>query len=242
MAYTRRNQALDIRANRAWTADAFVDLASIPAFHGDVAFVTAGSSWYFYTDGGTWHNLSGIATAIQSAPGAVTDMAAVRWDGTGGATTQDSSLVIDDDGDISSFGGQIAFPATQSASADANTLDDYEEGSFAPTSPDITFAAGGLRYQKIGSWVHIVGWFQTPVTADTNAFAINNFPFACANSNEARGGCAATYNNCGTALTFLMLLNTTTLNAFDATAGTPITNATMSNALFFVNFSYQAAN
>ena len=29
--------------------------------------------------------------------------------------------------------GQLKFPATQSASADANTLDDYEEGSFTPT-------------------------------------------------------------------------------------------------------------
>ena len=27
----------------------------------------------------------------------------------------------------------VAFPASQSASADANTLDDYEEGAFTPT-------------------------------------------------------------------------------------------------------------
>lgn len=54
--------------------------------------------------------------------------------------------------------GQIAFPATQNASADANTLDDYEEGSFTPT---ITSSGGGTptyttqvgRYTKIGNRV-----------------------------------------------------------------------------------------
>ena len=34
---------------------------------------------------------------------------------------------------INLTGGQIAFPATAVPSADANTLDDYEEGTFTPT-------------------------------------------------------------------------------------------------------------
>jgi len=33
----------------------------------------------------------------------------------------------------STSGAGITFPATQSASTDANTLDDYEEGTFTPT-------------------------------------------------------------------------------------------------------------
>ena len=57
-------------------------------------------------------------------------------------------------------GGQIQFPATQSPSADANTLDDYEEGTWTPT---ITFATPGNlsvayttqsgSYTKIGRMV-----------------------------------------------------------------------------------------
>ena len=35
----------------------------------------------------------------------------------------------------------VAFPATQSASADANTLDDYEEGSWTPT---VSATAGSI--------------------------------------------------------------------------------------------------
>jgi hypothetical protein len=58
--------------------------------------------------------------------------------------------------DISaSTAGQIKFPATQNASADANTLDDYEEGTFTPT---ITFggAAVGVTYTtQIGRYTKI---------------------------------------------------------------------------------------
>jgi hypothetical protein len=59
--------------------------------------------------------------------------------------------------------GQYAFPATQNPSADANTLDDYEEGTWTP----VLTAFGGTsptgvvydiyrfgRYTKIGRIVH----------------------------------------------------------------------------------------
>jgi hypothetical protein len=55
--------------------------------------------------------------------------------------------------------GQIAFPATQSASSDANTLDDYEEGTWTPTfsssSGTITTYSGTGNYIKIGRMVYL---------------------------------------------------------------------------------------
>lgn len=58
--------------------------------------------------------------------------------------------------------GQLPFPSTQNASADANTLDDYEEGTWTP----IIGGAGGQsgqtyglqdgRYTKVGKWVSLV--------------------------------------------------------------------------------------
>ena len=58
-------------------------------------------------------------------------------------------------------GGQIQFPAAQAASANVNTLDDYEEGSTTPTitatSGTFTSVAGKLRYTKIGRSVAING-------------------------------------------------------------------------------------
>lgn len=53
----------------------------------------------------------------------------------------------------------VVFPATQNAIADVNTLDDYEEGSTAPTpvpgAGAFTTATAGLNYTKIGNRVLI---------------------------------------------------------------------------------------
>jgi hypothetical protein len=61
-----------------------------------------------------------------------------------------------------SSGAGITFPATQSASSDANTLDDYEEGTwtpaYAPTAGAFTTATYSPQYgfyQKIGNTVNL---------------------------------------------------------------------------------------
>lgn len=54
--------------------------------------------------------------------------------------------------------GQIVFPATQAASADATTLDDYEEGTWTPTcSPagSATYTSRVALYTKIGRHVTV---------------------------------------------------------------------------------------
>jgi hypothetical protein len=60
--------------------------------------------------------------------------------------------------------GQIPFPATQNASSDPNTLDDYEEGTFTPTLTAATTPPTGVAYitqsggyTKIGNLVSV--WF-----------------------------------------------------------------------------------
>ena len=57
----------------------------------------------------------------------------------------------------STSGAGITFPATQSASSNANTLDDYEEGTWTPefvahagTNPTVTYTQQAGRYVKIG--------------------------------------------------------------------------------------------
>jgi len=62
--------------------------------------------------------------------------------------------------------GQIKFPATQNASSDANTLDDYEEGTFTPGisfgngTTGITYSSQTGYYTKIGNvvlfWIRVV--------------------------------------------------------------------------------------
>ena len=58
---------------------------------------------------------------------------------------------------INLTGGQITFPATQSASSDANTLDDYEEGNWTPrnssaTALSINNTATYIKIGKIMNW------------------------------------------------------------------------------------------
>ena len=53
-----------------------------------------------------------------------------------GASNPTERMRIDSAGLITIAAGQIKFPSTQNASADANTLDDYEEGTFTPVVKD----------------------------------------------------------------------------------------------------------
>jgi len=61
-------------------------------------------------------------------------------------------------GTTTANGVGIAFPATQSASTDPNTLDDYEEGTWTPnvqnTSSTSTWSTKTGRYTKIGRFVY----------------------------------------------------------------------------------------
>jgi hypothetical protein len=61
----------------------------------------------------------------------------------------------------SASGSGVTFPATQSASTNANTLDDYEEGTWTPTQGGGltvvgTFSSAGT-YTKIGRQVVVTG-------------------------------------------------------------------------------------
>jgi hypothetical protein len=78
--------------------------------------------------------------------------------------------------------GQIQFPATQVASADANTLDDYEEGSWTPAfiigSGSVTYTVQAGRYVKIGKSVTLTFWIQlNSVSSPSGSGLAFNLPF-----------------------------------------------------------------
>src|SRR3569623_1696890 len=75
-----------------------------------------------------------------------------------GSSWIEALTVAQGSGLVSLPAGQLAFPATQNPSANANTLDDYEEGSWTPTvsftgaSTGVTYGGTTLgRYTKIGN-------------------------------------------------------------------------------------------
>jgi hypothetical protein len=89
----------------------------------------------------------------------------------------------------SGFG--ITFPGTQSASTNANTLDDYEEGTWTPVISGSTSGSGTPtggstlgRYTKIGNLVY-VNYFIADVTFPTFAGELRlSLPFAASSGSH----------------------------------------------------------
>lgn len=96
---------------------------------------------------------------------------------------------------VPSSGIGITFPATQSASSDANTLDDYEEGTWTPNVYNSSSGTGASTwatkvgfYVKIGTLVQC--WFMCDGGVSGTAgsqLAIAGLPFASSSSNPAYG-------------------------------------------------------
>jgi hypothetical protein len=88
----------------------------------------------------------------------------------------------------STSGAGITFPATQSASSNANTLDDYEEGTFTPayepssgSFTTLNYAYQDGKYTKIGNVVYVqIDMATSAVTVGTasSQVKITGLPFA----------------------------------------------------------------
>lgn len=72
--------------------------------------------------------------------------------------------------------GKMKFPATQAASADPNTLDDYQEATFTATSTGIAATPTATwSYTKVGNKV-TMDITTISGTSDSNAFTITGIP------------------------------------------------------------------
>jgi len=90
-------------------------------------------------------------------------------------------------------GAGISFPAAQSASSDANTLDDYEEGTWTPGitfgggSSGLTFSGRSGRYVKIGRMVY--AGFQFDLSnkgSSTGSAVLTGLPISSGSSVNAQ--------------------------------------------------------
>ena len=92
----------------------------------------------------------------------------------------------------SGSGSGISFPATQSASSDANTLDDYEEGTWTPTLNSFT-TSGTLTisgaYTKVGRLVTLTWRLQSTVSiTSVVGSTLSNLPFTQSVSGTGTNG------------------------------------------------------
>jgi hypothetical protein len=83
----------------------------------------------------------------------------------------------------------VRFPATQSASADVNTLDDYEEGTFTPTVIGTTSAGTAIYlgqsgvYTKVGRQVTVNVYVQYNSGTGTGKLKLAGLPFTSSATN-----------------------------------------------------------
>ena len=110
-----------------------------------------------------------------------------------GSSWLDALTVAEATGLVTLPQGQLAFPASQNASADAHTLDDYEEGVWTPAlnfggaAVGMTYASTPVgRYTKIGRTVFVCGSFAlSGKGSSTGAATIAGLPFTAANDGIA---------------------------------------------------------
>jgi len=134
---------------------------------------------------------------------------ALVLDGTLGITTNSGTAISASTIGVggatpSTSGAGITFPATASASTNANTLDDYEEGTWTPvfegnSGGTYTYNYRGGNYTKIGRYV--IAWFYMDITVVSAAgsvlgsVTVSSLPFVPASNNltnsvYTRGGYA----------------------------------------------------
>lgn len=175
---------------------------------------------------------------------------AVVINGTTGVTTPTESVATTigvGGATPSASGAGISFPATQNPSSNANTLDDYEEGTWTPvinrasTSVVCTYSTQIGTYVKIGSMVHCQCFIA--ISAISNAGSglnqITGLPFTAASTSRWTG--AIGYNDALPTAAFFYVIGGNPLGYFGGpTGGNP--NANWTVAQIYIGITYQADN
>jgi len=144
-------------------------------------------------------------------------------------------------GAITATAGQIAFPATQSASSNANTLDDYEEGTWTPTDGSgaaLSLTLGVCQYVKIAQLVIATADVTYPSTVNGAQATIAGLPF----TNQATNACGAMVNYSNYAADFRGLVTSAdTTILFYKITGAALLNSDLSTLIVRFTAIYRAS-
>lgn len=168
-------------------------------------------------------DVSGSVTLQAPSAAGTTTLTLPSTSGT--VTTKDASGILSVNG--------IQFPATQSASADANCLDDYEEGSWTPYLSDGTNSValnGGSVYIKIGRMVYVaINGYNTNFSTlgASSHLRITGLPFTATAVNAIQVNLAT--NNTSTSSCVAEIYNSTIAYVYLANNTIDYNNATRNN-------------
>jgi hypothetical protein len=159
----------------------FVDNAFVKNSIGDFAYITSAKASRINARNG--EIVFSRSSGTDTADAAVNFITTAYMDSAGNTKFEGNISV--GGATVTTSGTGITFPATQSASSNANTLDDYEEGTFT-----ITVTAGGTftslsegRYTKIGRQVFVM--LNPGTTAITGQIQFSGLPFAVSGARSA---------------------------------------------------------
>ena len=175
---------------------------------------------------------SGTANGITSFSSAATFGSTLSITG---ALTQSSGAAFN------LVSGQLAFPVTQIPSSDANTLDDYEEGTWTPvvtaSSGTIsTYTSSGF-YTKIGRIMHLFGLITITNTGTATNQYINfsGLPYAASSSYNSFIGVARENSVNGLLNQVIVTGSSGSILKYDNTGNI------VTNGAFFFNVTYFTA-
>jgi len=134
----------------------------------------------------------------------------------------------------STSGAGITFPATQSASTNANTLDDYEEGTWTPSvGGTATYSVQSGVYTKIGRLVEVSFAMGIALVGTGSTTTISGLPFPQIAAAQRSTGAVGYYLSLAVnVLSVVSVIDVATTNIFFSGSTTASANITDSLAIF----------
>jgi hypothetical protein len=248
-SYVVGNLGVNVTPN-TWTLGSAVSVgdvgSSIFGFNGYNS-MTAGT---YYNSGWKYSNSTNKPTVFAGGDG-VFNWYVAPVGTTGNAATLTSILNLNANGVLALNGANtvatgvgIAFPGTQSASTDPNTLDDYEEGTWTPNDASgagLTLTVNSAAYVKIGKMVYITCSVTYPSTGSGAGAQIGGMPFTVESGTSTNGYWGGITRYTGNSVVVMAATSpSSTTFALYIGSGTQCTNSYVSNIRYDFVFMYRA--
>jgi hypothetical protein len=154
---------------------------------------TAGATWF---SGGDLYIRAGTSGNLRFGANNSNDLLTLNTTGT----------LILNGADTTANGSGVTFPATQNASSNANTLDDYEEGTWTPSLGGTTTYSSQLgQYVKVGRLVYATFDVIVNLIGTGSNSTITGLPFVGGGIATGMAGPVAYWDGANAALTTIML-------------------------------------
>jgi hypothetical protein len=166
-------------------------------------------------------------------------------------TETEVDSLLDDKAAIAgqTFTGDIAAPKITASTgilfgtdtAAANTLDDYEEGTWTPVMTGVTLTTAFGSYVKIGNLVTAHFRISSDSLTSSAAASISGLPFTRDFSQENRGAGFINFSQSTTPASLLFAASSSAVNFRESSGGAILSITQVSGNLYWMTLVYQAA-